>query len=135
MAAAQLARKGHAPRTIAKLLQARPEAVREALTHARQLLEFFAPEVAMNWIDAARIAAAKGDHKPAMALLQSVKVVEPIAQTYDTGHGQGGKAIAAVTVEFHGFSFAGLPAPQAQAAPAAIDVAATVRSYDDTRPA
>jgi hypothetical protein len=135
MAAAQLARKGHAPRTIAKLLQAHPEAVKEALTQARLLLEYFAPEVAMNWIDAARIAAARGDHRPAMALLQSVKVVEPIAQTYDTGHSKGGEAIPAVQVQFIGFEYAGLPAPHAQAARSSIDVAATVQPLDDTRPA
>jgi hypothetical protein len=109
MTAAQLARKGHAPRTIAKLLQARPEAVKEALTQARQLLEYFAPEVAMDWINASRVAAAHGDHKPAMALLQSVKVVDPPAQKYDTG--QGDKASAVVNVQFVGFQFAGLPSP------------------------
>jgi hypothetical protein len=120
VAAAQLAKRGLSADDIAKALHAKPAAVKEALGQARQLLESFAPEVAKDWIDASRIAAADGDHKPAMALLQSIDVVKPVAQTYDTG--PGGKAVAAVKVEIHNFGFAGLPDPQPQPA---IDVTAT----------
>lgn len=119
--AVQLSRKGIGSTTIARVLNATPAAVKEALAGARQLLELAAPEVAANWVDAARIAAAEGDHKPAMALLQSIKVVEPVAQTYDTGTA-GAKAVAAVKVELHGFTFAGLPS-QPEEKPA-IDVTA-----------
>jgi hypothetical protein len=119
VAAVQFAKRGISADDIAKALHARPEAVKEALSQSRQLLEAFAPEVAKDWIDASRIAAAEGDHKPAMALLQSIEVVKPVAQTYDTG-AAGAKAVAAVKVEFHGFSLPGLP----QAQPA-IDVTAT----------
>lgn len=108
VAAVQLAKRGLSEAEIATALHARPAAVKEALTQSRQLLEAFAPRVAKNWIDAAEVAAAEGDHKPAMALLQSIKVVEPVAQTYDTG-AAGAKAVAAVKVELHGFTFAGLP--------------------------
>jgi hypothetical protein len=118
--AAKLARKGLSPTAIAKVVSATPAAVKEALASARQILEAFAPEVAQHWVEAARIAAADGDHKPAMALLQSIEVVKPVAQTYDTG--PGGKAVAAVKVEIHNFGFAGLPDPQPQQA---IDVTAT----------
>lgn len=110
VAAVQLAKRGLSEAEIATALHARPAAVKEALTQSRQLLEAFAPRVAKNWIDAAEVAAAEGDHKPAMALLQSIKVVEPVAQTYDTG-AAGAKAVAAVKVELHGFTFAGLPTP------------------------
>jgi hypothetical protein len=127
VAAVQYAKRGISADEIAKALHARPEAVKEALGQSRQLLEAFAPEVAKDWIDASRIAAADGDHKPAMALLQSIKVVEPIAQTYDTG-AAGAKAVAGVKVELHGFYCAGLPgltpAPQPAAEPVTVDVVA-----------
>jgi hypothetical protein len=121
VAAAQLAKRGLSADDIAKALHAKPEAVKAALSQARQLLESFAPEVAKDWIDASRIAAAEGDHKPAMALLQSIEVVKPIAQTYDTA----GKAnaVAGVRVEIHNFKFAGLPEPQ-QDEPVTVDVTA-----------
>lgn len=121
VAAVQLAKRGLSEAEIATALHARPAAVKEALGQSRQLLEAFAPRVAKNWIDAAEVAAADGDHKPAMALLQSIKVVEPVAQTYDTGTA-GAKAVAAVKVELHGFTFAGLPS-QPEEKPA-IDVTA-----------
>ena len=122
VAAAQLAKRGLSADDIAKALHAKPEAVKEALSQARQLLESFAPDVAKDWIDASRIAAAEGDHKPAMALLQSIKVVEPVAQTYDTA--TGAKAVAGVKVEIHNFGFAGLPQPQPAAEPVTVDVTA-----------
>lgn len=110
MVVAELDRKGHKPSTIARLLDAKPEAVRDAIVNARKLLDQFAPEMARYWRIAAYRAAKHGDHKPAMALLQSVKAIEPIAQTYDTG--ASAKAAAAVKVEFVNFGFAGLPKPQ-----------------------
>lgn len=103
--AATLARHGHSADDIAKALNARPEAVKDALASARRILEVFAPQVAENWIQAARVAAEDGDHRPAQALLQSVKVVEPVVPDYDNG----AKAVAAVKVEFVNFGFAGLP--------------------------
>lgn len=129
VSAVELARLGRTPRQIARLLKARPEAVKEALTQGRRLLEVFAPQFAEHWLIASRVAATDGDHKPAMAALQSIEVVKPIAQTYDTG----GKAaaFAGVKVELHGFYCAGLPglpqglAPQdAAAEPKTIDVTA-----------
>lgn len=134
VAAVQLAKRGLSEAEIASALHARPEAVKEALGQSRQLLEAFAPRVAKNWIDAAEVAAAEGDHKPAMALLQSIEVIKPIAQTYDTGNGKAA-AFAGVKVELHGFYCAGLPnvptnlTPQEPAAlPAAIDITASTRS-------
>lgn len=106
---ARLSHAGVAPRKIAKLLGARPEAVREALEGARKLLEVFAPEFAQHWLEASRNAAMNGDHRPAMAALLATKVIEPIAQVYDTGNAGKAAAVAAVNVEFHGFGFAGLP--------------------------
>lgn len=126
VAAARLAQNGVGQATIARMLHATPEAVKEAVTHARSVLELAAPEVAQHWVDAARIAAADGDHKPAMALLQSVKAVEPIAQAYDTGQGAA-KAVAAVQVQFVGFGFAGLPQPAAPE-PTATTIDVTARS-------
>lgn len=123
VAAVQLAKRGLSETEIASALHARPAAVKEALGQSRQLLEAFAPRVAKNWIDAAEVAAADGDHKPAMALLQSIDVVKPVAQTYDTGPG-GAKAVAAVKVEFHGFSLPGLPQAQPAAEPVTLDVSA-----------
>lgn len=108
LAAVELSQQGHSEDRIAKLLNAKPEAVKEALGHSRKLLELFAPEFAQHWLKASQVAAEDGDHKPAMAALQSIKVVEPVAQTYDTG-AAGAKAVAAVKVELHGFTFAGLP--------------------------
>lgn len=121
VAAVQLAKRGLSEAEIASALHATPAAVKEATGQSRQILEVFAPRVAKNWIDAAEVAAADGDHKPAMALLQSIEVVKPIAQTYDTG-AAGAKAVAAVKVELHGFTFAGLPS-QPEEKPA-IDVTA-----------
>jgi hypothetical protein len=105
--AARLSHAGVTPRKIAKLLDARPEAVREALEGARKLLELFAPEFALFWIEAARNAAIKGDHRPSMAALLATKVIDPIAQVYDTGN--DAKAVAGVKVELHGVHFGGLP--------------------------
>lgn len=121
--AAKLARKGLSPTAIAKAVDATPAAVKEALASARQILEVFAPEVARDWVAAARVAAAEGDHKPAMALLQSIEVVKPVAQTYDTG-GASAKAVAGVQVQFVGFGFAGLPQGQPAAEPVTVDVTA-----------
>lgn len=108
ISAVELATKGRTPRQIARLLKARPTAVKEALAQSRRLLEVCSPQFAEHWLRASQVAAEDGDHKPAMAALQSIEVVKPIAQAYDVG-GQGAKAVAAVKVEFHGFGFAGLP--------------------------
>lgn len=121
--AVQLARHGKSTAEIARMLDAKPEAVKDALTRSRRLLEMLAPQAAEDWATAMRVAADEGDHKPAMALLQSIEVVKPIAQTYDTG-AQGGKAVAAVKVEFVNFGFAGLPQPQQAEAQPVIDVTA-----------
>jgi hypothetical protein len=124
IAAIELSNQGYSPERIAKMLDAKPEAVKEALSHSRKLMEMFAPEFAQHWLRASQVAAEDGDHKPAMAALQSIEVVKPIAQTYDTG-AQGGKAVAAVQVQFVGFGFAGLPQPpQAEAETKTIDVTA-----------
>jgi hypothetical protein len=120
VSAIELAGKGLSPRKIARLLKARPNAVKEALSQSRRLMEVCAPKFAEHWLRASEVAAEDGDHKPAMAALQSIDVVKPVAQTYDTG--PGGKAVAAVKVEIHNFGFAGLPDPQPQQA---IDVTAT----------
>jgi hypothetical protein len=122
---AELARLGRTPRQIARLLKAKPAAVDEAVRQGRRVLEVCAPQFAEHWLIASRVAAAAGDHRPAMAAMQSTKAIEPIAQTYSTN---GPQAVAAVKVEFHGFTFAGLPAPTTPpAAPAAIDVTPTRR--------
>jgi hypothetical protein len=107
--AATLARRGYSATRIARVLRARPEAVRESITQARRLLELFAPEFAINWLEAARVAAKRGNHKPAMAALQSIGVVKPIPQTYDTAQA-GNKASAAVHVQFVGLPTRSLPA-------------------------
>jgi hypothetical protein len=122
ISAIELASKGLSPRKIARLLKARPNAVREALSQSRRLMEVCAPKFAEHWLRASEVAAEDGDHKPAMAALQSIEVVKPIAQTYDTG--PGGKAVAAVKVEIHNFGFAGLPEPQPAAEPVTLDVSA-----------
>jgi hypothetical protein len=126
VAAVQLAHKGRSASHIARLLDAKPEAVKDALANGRKLLDSFAPEFARYWRIAAYRAAKRGDHRPAMAGMQSIKAVEPIAQTYDTSTGAGSKAVAAVKVEFVNFGFAGLPQPQLPQAdaPVAIDVTA-----------
>jgi hypothetical protein len=118
VSAVELAAAGRTPRQIARLLKARPDAVKEALSQSRRLLEVCSPRFAEHWLRASEVAAEDGDHKPAMAALQSIKVVEPVAQTYETGG--GAKAVAGVKVEFVNFGFAGLP----QAQPA-IDVTTT----------
>lgn len=129
MAAVQLEQKGHSPSAIARLLDAKPEAVKDALANGRKLLDQFAPEFARHWRIASHRAAKRGDHRPAMAALQSSKVIEPVAQTYDTGNGKA-TAFAGVKVELHGFYCAGLPglpqglAPAADAEPVTVDVAA-----------
>jgi hypothetical protein len=122
MMAVRLERKGHSASRIARLLDAKPEAVKDAIANGRKLLDQFNPEMARYWRIAAARAAKRGDHRPAMAAMQSTKAIEPIAQTYDTG-AHGGKAVAAVKVELHGFTFAGLPQP-APAEPTTIDVTA-----------
>jgi hypothetical protein len=131
ISAVELAAKGRTPRQIARLLKARPEAVKEALAQSRRLMEVCAPQFAEDWLTASRVAAADGDHKPAMAALQSIEVVKPIAQTYDTGAAGKAAAFAGVKVEFHGFSLPGLPGlpqdltPQnGTAEPKTIDVTA-----------
>lgn len=125
IAAIELSTQGYSPERIARMLDAKPEAVKEALTHSRKLMEMFAPEFAQHWLRASQVAAEDGDHKPAMAALQSIEVVKPIAQTYDTG-AQGGKAVAAVQVQFVGFGFAGLPQPAApEPTTTTIDVTAS----------
>jgi hypothetical protein len=126
VSAIELAGKGRTPRQIARLLKARPTAVREALAQSRRLMEVCAPQFAEDWLTASRVAAADGDHKPAMAALQSIEVVKPIAQTYDTG-AAGGKAVAAVKVEFVNFGFAGLPQPAAPE-PTTTTIDVTARS-------
>lgn len=128
--AAELARLGRSPRQIARLLKAKPEAVKEALAQSRRLLETCAPQFAEHWLVASRNAALDGDHKPAMAALQSIEVIKPIAQTYDTGNSGKAAAFAGVKVELHGFYCAGLPglpsglSPK-DGAPAAIDITAS----------
>jgi hypothetical protein len=131
MLAVKLERKGHSASAIARLLDAKPEAVKDALANARKLLDQFAPEFARYLRIAAYRAAKRGDHRPALAALQSTKVIEPIAQTYDTGNGKGAAAFAGVKVELHGFYCAGLPGlpqglvPQApDAEPVTVDVSA-----------
>lgn len=124
--AVELARLGRTPRQIARLLKASPTAVKEALAQSRRLMEVCAPQFAEDWLTASRVAAAEGDHKPAMAALQSIEVVKPIAQTYDTG-AAGGKAVAAVQVQFVGFGFAGLPQPAAPE-PTTTTIDVTARS-------
>jgi hypothetical protein len=124
IAAIELSNQGYSPERIAKMLDAKPEAVKEALAQSLRLMQMCAPEFAQHWLRASQVAAEDGDHKPAMAALQSIEVVKPIAQTYDTG-AQGGKAVAAVKVELHGFTFAGLPQPApAEAETKTIDVTA-----------
>lgn len=132
IAATELSRQGFTDRQIARALRARPEAVREAVKQARMLLEYFAPEVAIDWLNASRNAAARGDHRPAMHLLQSIGVVKPVPQTYDTG-AQGGKAVAAVNVEFHGFGFAGLPQQAVVSAQSTNDAAGVARTEGTLR--
>jgi hypothetical protein len=129
--AVELARLGRTPRQIARLLKARPDAVKEALAQGRRLLEVCAPQFAEDWLVASRVAAADGDHKPAMAALQSIEAVKPIAQTYETGNGKGAAAFAGVKVELHGFYCAGLPGlptglvpQQPGAEPVTVDVTA-----------
>jgi hypothetical protein len=117
----ELAAAGRTPRQIARLLKARPAAVKDALSQSRRLLEVCSPRFAEHWLRASEVAAEDGDHKPAMAALQSIKVVEPVAQTYDTAN--GAKAVAGVQVQFVGFSLPGLPQPQP-----AIDVTATTET-------
>jgi hypothetical protein len=107
VAATQLAQQGVTERQIAKLLHARPEAVKDALTGARRVLDSLAPQFVRDWARASEIAAENGDHKPALSALLSSKVIEPAPQVYDTG--ASSKAVAAVKVEIHNFSFAGLP--------------------------
>lgn len=131
ISAVELAADGLSPRKIARLLKARPEAVKEALAQSRRLLEVCSPQAAQDWLRASQVAAEDGDHKPAMALLQSIEVVKPIAQTYDTGANGKAAAFAGVKVELHGFYCAGLPGlpqdltPQnAAAEPKTIDVTA-----------
>lgn len=132
ISAVELASKGLSPRQIARLLKARPNAVKEALAQSRRLLEVCSPQFAQHWLRASQVAAEDGDHKPAMAALQSIEVVKPIAQTYDTGAAGKTAAFAGVKVELHGFFCAGLPglpqglAPQESGAtPAAIDITAS----------
>jgi len=117
--AAEMALDGEGTHAIAKALHATPEAVKSALSHSRRLLEIYTPHAAAKWVRAIDVAAENGDHKPAMALLQSVKSIEPIAQTYETPGGS--KATAAVNVQIVGFEFAGLPKP----AQPVIDVTTT----------
>jgi transposase len=119
LAAVELSQQGHSEARIAKMLDAKPEAVKDALSQSRKLLELFSPQFAEHWLRASEVAAEDGDHKPAMAALQSIEVVKPVAQTYDTG-GASAKAVAGVQVQFVGFGFAGLPQGQP-----AIDVTAT----------
>jgi hypothetical protein len=131
MAAVQLEQKGHSESAIARMLNAKPEAVKDALANSRKLLDQFAPTFARHWRIASHRAAKRGDHRPAMAALQSTEVVKPIAQTYDTGQSGKAAAFAGVKVELHGFYCAGLPglpaglAPQqSDAPPTTIDVTA-----------
>jgi hypothetical protein len=123
LAAVELSQQGHSEARIAKMLDAKPEAVKEALGQSRKLLELFSPQFAEHWLRASQVAAEDGDHKPAMAALQSVKAVEPIAQAYDVG-GASAKAVAGVQVQFVGFGFAGLPQGQPAAEPVTVDVVA-----------
>lgn len=123
MMAVRLERKGNSTSAIARMLNARPEAVKDAVANGRKLLDQFGPEMARYWRVAARQAAKRGDHRPAMAAMLSSKAIEPVAQTYDTG-GAGAKAVAGVQVQFVGFGFAGLPQPQPVAEPVTVDVTA-----------
>jgi hypothetical protein len=123
MLAVKLERKGNSPSAIARMLNAKPEAVKDAVANGRKLLDQFGPEMARYWRVAARQAARRGDHRPAMAAMLSSKAIDPVAQTYDTG-AAGAKAVAGVKVEFHGFGFAGLPQAQPAAEPVTVDVVA-----------
>lgn len=123
IAAVELSKEGYTPERIAQMLNAKPEAVKDALAQSLRLMQMCAPAFAEHWLRASQVAAEDGDHKPAMAALQSIKVIEPVAQTYDTGSA-GAKAVAAVKVEVHGFNFAGLPP---QATDETIDVTASTQ--------
>ncbi|MFN0314736.1 MAG: hypothetical protein ACKVQA_06850 [Burkholderiales bacterium] len=56
-----------------------------------KLLNAKALDLTENWIDAARIAAEKGDHRPAKDALLHARAIEPIADS-----GAGGTRIAIV---------------------------------------
>jgi hypothetical protein len=131
VSAIELASKGLGARQIARLLKARPNAVKEALSQSRRLMEVCAPKFAEHWLRASQVAAEDGDHKPAMAALQSIEAVKPIAQTYETGNAGKAAAFAGVKVELHGFYCAGLPGlptglvpQQPGAEPVTVDVTA-----------
>lgn len=106
VAAVALADHGHTPAAIADALHASPEAVKDALGHAGRLLKVNAPKFAAHWLRASERAAEDGDHRPALAALQSIKVVEPVVPDYES---RGAKAVAGVSVQFIGFRCAGLP--------------------------
>jgi len=51
-----------------------------------KLLSAKALDFADNWVTAAHVAAEKGDHRPAMQALQTIKAVEPIADSSRGGN-------------------------------------------------
>lgn len=90
---------------IAAQLRRSPERIYATCAEAQQVLQSSALEAALDWRTASRMAAIKGDHRPAKDLLQALKVVEPEAPS---GKGQGPQVVVQL-----GFALPGLPSPVA----------------------
>lgn len=108
---AALHARGYSDAQVAKALGLTPAQCRDALTEARAVLEASAVALAADALTASDIAARKGDARPALALLDRLKVTEPTASETSVG----------IKVEITaGFRLHGLPT--SHATPPAIDI-------------
>lgn len=123
LTAITLHRKGHSKAAIAKVLGASPTLVAQALTDARSILEAYAPKLAADAVLASDIAAKKGNHRPALDLLERLDVVKPPLDPNIMGGGASGPS---VSVQIFGLALPGLPKPAAGVQ--VIDVASSTPS-------
>lgn len=87
---------------IAAQLRRTPARIYATCAEAKAILEGSALDAALDWREASKVAAQRGDHRPAKDLLQALKVVEaPAART-----AEGPQVVVQL-----GFALPGLPQP------------------------
>lgn len=98
---ATLLSQGLSVQEVAELVSRSPQTVQRVAGQAKELLKAASVDAVGDWIYASKVAAQKGDHRPARDLLLANKIID--VQTQAT---QG----PSVHVQI-GFALPGLPAP------------------------
>jgi hypothetical protein len=98
---AHLVTRGLSVPEIADVIGRAPSTVRANVRHARDLLKALAPEAVELWLEAARVAASKGNHAPARDMVYAAGAAQAAPQ-----HQQGPSMVVNV-----GIALPGIPVP------------------------